>query len=176
MERGGVGEASLRRVATEAGINIGSVRHYFGSHEALMTAAAEEVGTRTERRLEALSPEQRHPENAAQRRALLEHVGRALMPSSPEERGELVVLVEFITAARIQARFRPLAERMGRDMRAVVRESLRAVGIDDLHVETERFVALLEGLTFELVHPHGAVDAPSAEEVLRRHVTALLPG
>ncbi|QVQ52720.1 TetR/AcrR family transcriptional regulator [Spiractinospora alimapuensis] len=176
VERGGVAEASLRKVATESGINIGSVRHYFGSHEALLVAAAEEVGARMERRLLA-GAAGGDTKSMAERRALLEHVAGALLPTGPEDRGELIVLGEFVTAARIHPEFRALAARMGRDMRDVVRDALDRAQVPDLDLETERLVALIDGLTFELVNPHGARESSADPgSVIRHHVSTLLPG
>lgn len=175
VERGGVAEASLRKVATESGINIGSVRHYFGSHEALLTAAAEEVGARMERRLLAGATGQ-DVNTISERRALLEHVAGALLPTEPEDRGELIVLGEFVTAARIHPEFRVLAARMGRDMRAVIRDALVRARVPDPAPETERLAALIGGLTFELVNPHGARESGADPgSVIRHHVSTLLP-
>ncbi len=42
---------SLRKVAKESGLSIGSVRHYFDGHHDLLTAAAQEAGARMGRRL-----------------------------------------------------------------------------------------------------------------------------
>ncbi|MGB1239995.1 MAG: TetR/AcrR family transcriptional regulator [Pseudomonadales bacterium] len=39
VERGGIGEASIRRIADEAGVTPGLVRHYFADKEALICAA-----------------------------------------------------------------------------------------------------------------------------------------
>ncbi|WP_198587525.1 TetR/AcrR family transcriptional regulator, partial [Brevibacterium epidermidis] len=47
----GIEGVSLRKVADESGLNIGSVRHYFDGHHDLLTAAAEEAGDRMGRRL-----------------------------------------------------------------------------------------------------------------------------
>ncbi|RKT88078.1 DNA-binding transcriptional regulator YbjK [Saccharopolyspora antimicrobica] len=174
VARGGLAEASLRKVADASGINIGSVRHYFDSHEALMVAAAEEVGARMERRLAAAATPQ-HPASAAERRELLQAVALAVLPIAPEERAELIVLVEFLVAARIRPEFRQVTVRMGTDMRYVVRQALELTGAqaDDLH--TELFVAVIEGLTFELVYPHGSKEDLSPVDVLRRHIATLIP-
>ena len=47
----GVEGISLRKVAEESGLNIGSVRHYFDGHQDLLVAAAQEAGDRMGRRL-----------------------------------------------------------------------------------------------------------------------------
>ncbi|MHA6798644.1 TetR/AcrR family transcriptional regulator [Bounagaea algeriensis] len=214
--RGGIAEASLRKVAEEAGINIGSVRHYFGSAESLMTAAAEEVGARMAQRLdEALPPgadaqpagfehpadsagpiglgDAAEPGNDAEsgngaapgrpagfgdaevRRERLEAVCRAVLPLAESDRAELVVLVELITAARLRPEFRPIAVRMGEDLRAVLRQALRTAHVPDAEVEAERLHAVIGGLTFELVYPHGPADGDAALEVLRKHIAELVP-
>ncbi|MCI2420649.1 TetR family transcriptional regulator C-terminal domain-containing protein [Saccharopolyspora sp. K220] len=171
--RGGVGEASLRKVAEESGINIGSVRHYFGSHERLMVAAAEEVGARMQRRLHDALPKTAARSDAAGRRELVEAACRAVLPVS--DRAEAIVLVELITAARLRPEFRPLATRMGTDLRAVLRETLEAAHVPDPGVEAERLTALVGGLTFEVVYPHGSSDDELMAEVLRRHIAGLIP-
>lgn len=175
VAEGGVSEASLRKVADASGVNIGSVRHYFGSHEALMTAAAEEAGARMERRLAPVLGGGPPPATAEERRAHVEAVARALLPLRPEERAELIVLVEFVTAARLRPEFRPLARRMGADMREVFRRALRTARVPRADLEAERLVALVEGLTYELVYPHGATGAPGPADVLRHHLAALIP-
>lgn len=172
--RGGVGEASLRKVAEESGINIGSVRHYFGSHEALLVAAAEEVGARMERRLLAAAALPSGA-TAVQRRDRLEAVVRALLPQGLDERQELVVLVEFIVAARLRPEFRAVADRMGADMRRVLTQALEAAGVSDSRLEAERLAVVLEGITFEAVYPHGSAGAPDLVAVLRHHIGSLIP-
>lgn len=175
VARGGIVEASLRKVAEESGINIGSVRHYFGSAEGLMVAAAEEAGARMEQRLEASLPQEADDLDVAERRGLVEAVCRAVLPISDRNRTELIVLVELVTAARLRPEFRPLATRMGTDLRAVLRRTLRAVRVPDPKVEAERLTALIGGLTFEVVYPHGSDDADLMVEVLRRHIAELVP-
>lgn len=175
VEHGGVAEASLRKVAAESGVNIGSVRHYFGSHEALMAAAAAEVGARMDQRADPSSLRPARPDDTAGRRALLQQVADSVLPGAPEDRTELLVLGEFVTAARIRPEFQPHTERMGRDLRGLIRDALHLAGVADVDVQTERFVGLLIGLSFELVYPHGSTGSPTPRDVVRHHIAALLP-
>jgi AcrR family transcriptional regulator len=176
VERGGVAEASLRKVAEESGINIGSVRHYFGNAEGLMAAAAEEVGARMERRLGvALPRDGTEPGDVAARRGLVEAVCRAVLPIADDDRAELIVLSELIIAARLRPEFRALATRMGGDLRDVLRQVLEMARVPDPDAEAERLTALVGGLTFELVYPHGSADPDAATRVLRRHIEHLVP-
>ena len=172
--RGGLSEASLRKVAEESGVNIGSVRHCFSSHTGLMAAAADEVGDRMERRLRPVLEQGAQLQGLRARRDFLEEIALALLPPDPEDRDELVVLCEFITAARIHPEFWPAAVRMGNDMRSVLSQALVLAGVEESELECERLVALIDGLTFELVYPHGSPDDGECGDVLRHHLTALV--
>ncbi|APE12549.1 hypothetical protein BO226_24605 (plasmid) [Rhodococcus sp. 2G] len=167
--KGGIGEASLRKVADESGVNIGSVRHFFGSHSGLLRAAAEEVGSRMELRLKAASAEA-SLDTLEGRRRYVEAVALALLPRVGAPIDDHIVLVEFVSAARVLPELRDAAAQMGRDMRSVVAEALSSAGVDDVDFETERLVALIDGLTFELVYPHGIEDIQRTRDILRGHI------
>ena len=94
----GVAGMSLRKVAAESGLNIGSVRHYFRGHDELLIAAAEEAGDRMGRRLAG------HPVEAlrglagdAARDALQELV-EAVLPMD-EERATVIHGLGVVMAA-----------------------------------------------------------------------------
>ncbi|MBK0868981.1 TetR family transcriptional regulator C-terminal domain-containing protein [Saccharopolyspora sp. HNM0986] len=175
VARGGIAEASLRKVADESGINIGSVRYHFGTAEGLLVATAEEIGARMSRRLDSALPEPVVDRYATGPRGLVEDVCRAVLPVSESDRPELIVLVELIHAARLRPEFRTLSTRMGDDLRAVLRRVLEAVRVPDATMEAERLNALVGGLTFELVYPHGSHDPDTLFVVLRRHIAGIVP-
>jgi AcrR family transcriptional regulator len=175
VAQGGLTEASLRKVAAESGVNIGSVRHYYGTHEQLMIAAAEDVGRRMERRLNAVWPADLGESDVAARRELVESVCRAVLPTGRDDRVELVVLLELVAAARLRPEFRPLATRMGKDLRAVLVATLETVGVKQAALEAERLTALVIGLTTEFIYPHGLPDDDVVTRVLRHHIAELLP-
>src|SRR5690625_1068235 len=81
VARDGMGEASLRNIADEAGLAIGSVRHYCGSHQELMAMVLEALQqsfeSRFERHLEQLRSIR--PGSADYRR-LLERVLAEFLP------------------------------------------------------------------------------------------------
>lgn len=169
VAKGGIGEASLRKVADESGVNIGSVRHYFGSHSGLLRAAADEVGSRMELRLKE-ARDKAALDTIEGRRGYVEAVALALLPSAEAPLDDHIVLVEFISAARVLPELRDAAAQMGRDMRSVVAEALSSAGIDDVDFQTERLVALIDGLTFELVYPHGIEGVQRTRDILRGHI------
>ncbi|MFI5720324.1 TetR/AcrR family transcriptional regulator [Nocardia sp. NPDC051750] len=168
---GGVAAATFRRVAAEARLNIGSVRHYFTDHEALVVAVATEVGDRMGRRLT------RHPAPAAGNRpAAKRHLLRVLeelVPLDDERHREAVILVEVIAAARINPAFEPVVRQMGADLRRVLVDTLTATGTPAPEHQAAHLAALISGLSLDAVTPHGAIDGATIRAVLEQHVATL---
>ncbi|MEV0247029.1 TetR family transcriptional regulator C-terminal domain-containing protein [Nocardia sp. NPDC050712] len=165
---------SLRKVAVEAGLNIGSVRHYFDDHRDLLVAAATEVGDRMGRRLT------RHPTAALRgltgEPALdaLQALVEELLPLDEDRRVESIVLLEFILAARVQPIFGPITEQMAADMRAVLAEALRVLTVPDPVERAEQLAAVIGGLAIDAVTPHGSLDRERVRTTLRAHLHSLL--
>ncbi|MEV5975992.1 TetR family transcriptional regulator C-terminal domain-containing protein [Streptomyces sp. NPDC052114] len=170
----GFGGLSLRKVAAESGLNIGSVRHYFDDHRHLLVAAATEVGDRMGKRLTRYEPHAlaglRGEAAVDALQALLEE----LLPLDAERHVESVVLMEFIVAARVNPDFRPVTERMAADMRQVVAQALRVLGVAEPAEEAERVVAVVGGLALDAVTPHGSLGAERMRKTLRAQVRSVL--
>jgi AcrR family transcriptional regulator len=170
----GIEGLSLRKVAAEAELNIGSVRHYFNGHEDLLAAAAQEAGDRMGRRLA------RHPVAALHGltgeaavdalQALIEEV----LPVDAKRRDESAVVVEFILASRTRPVFAPAAQRMAADLRQVVIDALAALGLPDREATAAQLTALIGGLTIDTVTPHGSLDVEQVRATLRAHLRTLL--
>lgn len=165
---------SLRKVAAESGLNIGSVRHYFDDHRNLLVAAATAVGDRMGKRLTRYSTdtlaglEGEAAVDAVQ--ALLEE----FLPLDDERRVESIVLTEFIVAARVNPIFRPVTEQMAADMRQVITQALDVLGVPGPAEEAERLIAILGGLVIDAVTPHGSLGADRLRKTLRTHLRSVL--
>lgn len=170
----GIESVSLRKVADESGLNIGSVRHYFDGHHDLLTAAAEEAGERMGRRLAE------HPVDAL--RGLrddaavdaLQALVETVMPIDDARRAEAIIVVELIMASRTSPAFRAMSERMGADLSSVMRSALDALDLPGPDLAAAQLVAVIGGLTIDAVTPHGALGADRLREVLRAHLRLLL--
>ena len=173
IREGGIAEVSQRRVSAESGINVGSVRHHFPTSEAMMIAAADEVGRRMETRL--ASCPRPVPGDRGSAVAALASTCLALVPTGDGGHDELVVLQEFLAAARLSKTYRPLATRMGEDLRSVLRAALVPIVGEGatLEIEVELLVALIVGLSAERVQPHGLPPEIDAALVIGRHLNRL---
>lgn len=169
--RGGIAAATFRKVAAEAGLNVGSVRHYFTDHEALIVAVATEVGDRMGQRL-VRHPAPGNGDGKAARRHLLTVLAE-LVPLDEERHREAVVLLEVFAAARLDSAFAPVVRRMAADLRLVLTEAVAATGTDAPAAAAAHLAALVSGLSLDAVTPHGSVDRATILTVLERHVATL---
>lgn len=170
----GIESVSLRKVADESGMNIGSVRHYFDGHQDLLTAAAEEAGERMGRRLAE------HPVDAL--RGLrgdpavdaLQALVETVMPLDDARRAEAIIVIELIMASRTRPVFRAMSQRMGADLSAVIHDALDALGLPDPDLAAAQLAAVIGGLTMDAVTPHGELSTDRLRDVLRAHLRLLL--
>jgi AcrR family transcriptional regulator len=152
--------ASVRAVAQEAGLSMGSLRHYFGSQSELRIFAMRMVMERIEQRILALQlPDD--PLQAA-RMALAE-----LLPLDAERQAENQVWLAFTAAALVDPDLRTLRneaydlEREG--CRRWVRRLRPAATPREVNIETDRLFALLDGLA---VHAAMRPDKATAKRLL----------
>lgn len=175
--RDGLPAVSLRSVAAESGLNIGSVRHYFDGQRDLMRFAMrstiDRVSARLERRRAALRPlSELTPDEAA---AQLTDFLAELLPLDAPRRAEATVLVEFLVAARVDTDLTELAHEALDGTLALARRIVSALSLPPAaaDLEAERLAALLDGLTFRsALHPE-ATTPEVCRDVLRAHLTSL---
>lgn len=177
IQRDGLAQASLRSVAEEAGLAIGSVRHYFGGHDELIVFAMRALGDRLEARLAGHIPVLLDPATPRSRRqeATEAFLGE-LLPLTEQTRAEADVWLAFSAAAKNRPDLAEEAKRMYEGVRFLVRRVLEGaneagglLGDVDLNVETERLAALLDGLAVSA----GRTSPELMRAVLRRHLETL---
>ncbi|MFG1998554.1 TetR/AcrR family transcriptional regulator [Spirillospora sp. NPDC048911] len=171
IRRDGLEQASVRNVAREAGLSMGSLRHYFDSQGKLLAFALNMVIERIERRISALGPQ---PD--PRRRAEL--VLAELLPMDAERQAENEVWLAFTARAQVDPELRPLRDHgydvLAAGCRQIVQDLLGA-GAADPEVETqaERLHALVDGLA---VHAATRPDRNSPERLaalIARHLDDL---
>ncbi|WP_410653202.1 TetR/AcrR family transcriptional regulator [Amycolatopsis sp. cmx-4-54] len=179
IQRDGLPQASLRSVAEEAGLAIGSVRHYFRGHDELIVFAMRSLGDRLEARLLGHLPALLDPATPRSRRhEITEELLGEVLPLTEQTRAETDVWLAFSAAAKNRPDLAEEAGRMYDGVRALVRRVLdganQAGGLLDgldLAVETERLAALLDGLALST----GRTSPELMRTVLRRHLKSLRP-
>ena len=178
VRRDGIERASVREVAREANLSMGSLRYFFDSQDGLLRFAMEEVIRRVQARVEAGAPAR----EAAMRRGkpgdavvdLLEQV----LPLDDERLAEAQIWLAFTPRALIDPQLHAVRRQADDGVRELCRQcllGLSAFGLmtpeRSLHQETERLWALIDGLTLHLVTGH--TSRRTARRVLRAHLAEL---
>lgn len=180
----GLERASLREVADEAGLAVGSVRHYFSSSDELLAHSFGVVVDRITGRLDTARDllTQLTPGTAEHRDGVLTLLGQFL-PLDEERAVDACVWMAFKNAARIRPFLAAEADRSHRSVAAVVGWLMMELrpsgetGADDGHqglvTEAERLLATLDGLTMHALLQPEWMTADMCRDVLSSHLQSL---
>lgn len=175
----GLEKASLREVADEAGLAVGSVRHYFAGSEELLTHSFATVVDRIVTRLVEALPalEKNPPASPEHREAVLTLLGE-LLPLDERRAVESCVWMAFRNAARIRPFLAAEADRSHREVAALMGRAiitLMPAGEPEeaLVVEAERLLATLDGLCMHALLQPAWMTAGICRDVLERHLDGL---
>lgn len=175
----GLERASLREVADEAGLAVGSVRHYFASSDELLVHAFATVVDRIVGRLEtSLSLLERlQPDSAEHAAGVLSLLGQFL-PLDEESATDACVWMAFRNAARVRPVLGGEAARSHRSVAAVVgqlimRLSGGAASEEEMVIEAERLLAVLDGLCMHALLQPEWMTADMCRDVLDSHLASL---
>ena len=171
--RDGVGGASVRSVAAEAGRSPGSLRHLFASQTELLTFALRLVVDRATARVDELPPE----DTAI---ATVIAVAAQLLPLDPERRAEMEVYLALFAAANTDPALREPRDEAYRELREasgwMIAQLDNGTDLDpraDQQLEALRLHALIDGLATHLVCEPADGDPDWARQVLTHHIRSL---
>lgn len=168
IRRDGLERASVRNVAREAGLSMGSLRNTFDTQAELLVFAMELVVERIEQRLAALPPAE-YPRQAAER-FLAE-----LLPLDDERREENEVWLAFTARAMVDPALRECGDKGYDALRAGCRRWVVELAGDraDVELETDRLFALLDGLAVHAAMRPEQASADRLRATLASHLRAL---
>ncbi|BCJ38327.1 HTH-type transcriptional regulator PksA [Actinocatenispora thailandica] len=179
-ERDGLARVSLRTVADEAGLNLGSLRHYFASQQELMRFAMQAMIDQVSDRLQAhvdrigsLGELTRRGRVAPATELLAE-----LLPLDDERRAEFAVFLDFTAHARTHPELRDLAVRSATGSRTLIRRVVTRLLADsacteEIELATEQLASLVDGLGVNATLYPEVLTASRAREVLHAHLASL---
>jgi AcrR family transcriptional regulator len=176
----GLERASLREVADEAGLAVGSVRHYFSSSDELLVFSFAAVIDRIAGRLESAMTvvEAEPPGSSGQQAAVLNLLGQFL-PLDEELAVDSCVWMAFRHAARIKPVLAAEAERSHRTVAAVVGRLIMLLNSGEadaqqtLVAEAERLLATMDGLCMHALLQPEWMTAEMCSDVLTAHLRSL---
>jgi AcrR family transcriptional regulator len=185
LRRGGLEAASVRAVASEAGLSPGSVRHFFATQDELHVFAMVELLRRVTGRVEdalrvAASEEPEGPTPPTLARARVSAGLLELLPVDSERAADFHAHMQFIVKAIVHAPLADVAQRSHRELEGFY---LRCVGFldqagalaadRDLAVTARELAVFMDGLTLRrLTAPH-FLTVEQMTEMLHAYLEAL---
>lgn len=172
IERGGVAEASLRNVAAEAGLNVGSVRHYVDGHEGMLLLALQEMDARVERRITRRAEQFHEGITQQERTDLVIGLFEELLPLDDERRREVAAWLAFTEHSRVTPALQPAARGLIDAGRELARFVFTSAGAPDVDLAAESMAALVDGLTIALLHDPGRLTESQIRTLLAAQLAA----
>ncbi|KAB8183348.1 TetR/AcrR family transcriptional regulator [Microbispora catharanthi] len=173
VRRDGVGAATVRSIAAEAGWSPSALRHYFSTQAELLAFAMEHVITRVRARIE--TTDFRGPVRVAVRRLLEE-----LLPMDAERRAEAEVWLQLAALSQggpaatdwLRRADDGVGEAATLAVRALAEEGELA-GHRDAEFEAARLHALIDGLTIHVLARPDSMPPDRVSAVLAAHLEDL---
>jgi AcrR family transcriptional regulator len=178
VEQGGVDALTFRRVATEAGVSLGRVQHYFTNRTDLLRATYAHVQRLTRQRIEAdLAKAGVEPSSLLVVRTIL----RSLVPTTPSRLAHRRVAQMFDTAAledaamvkELRTGHTELVDFLALQLGKAREEGDVADGVDPARAATV-LLALASGLGDLVLIGHTA--APYAQDLLDEQLDRIVRG
>ena len=173
IRRDGLQRASVRNVAREAGLSMGSLRHYFSTQSDLLCFAMELVGDRARDRVRALRP-------AADPRRTAEQLLFELVPLDDERRAESEVWLAYTGHALVDPDQRAIHQRIHDQLHGACATAITLLadagltpGDLDVPLEATRLHALLDGLALHAVMRPEKVPPSRIRATITRHLDTL---
>jgi AcrR family transcriptional regulator len=184
IRRDGLEQASVRNVAREAGLSMGSLRHYFSTQSELLSFAMRMVIERIDQRVQALEP-------VGDVRERVERILAELLPFDESRRTENEVWLAFTARALVDPELRALRDEGYDLLHDACRRMIGTLAEPDaygagardgagkgldLDLEAERLYALLDGLAVHAAMRPELHTPQRLTAVISRHLDELTAG
>ena len=173
IRRDGLEAASVRNIAKEAGVSLGSLRHYFNSQDDLLSYALGRVGERVRERIANLRL------TGDIRRDVATIIEQTL-PLDEERLTEAVIWLAYLGKRLTNAGLGALAAKTHDELYGLFRKLLDSMMRHGLlkpdldpELEARRMHALIDGLAVHGVVSRHAVDHGMIRAIIARHLESL---
>ena len=178
--RHGVAGASVRAVANEAGLSMGSVRHFFASHDQLLRFAVEALVEQARRRIEAGTPARMALLAEGRPIVAIAALVEEVLPLDAERQTEAKVWAAFTTPPAANPEIAAIRQQVDAGVRELCSDALDALrelgrlhADRDRRIEIERIHALLDGLTIHLTLETTRLGPDLVRRVILTHLGEL---
>ncbi|MCM3293854.1 TetR family transcriptional regulator [Paenibacillus sp. MER 180] len=173
IQREGLDHATVRTVAVEAGLSVGSLRHYFSSQVELFAFCMNIFREQVEERLSTLVLDDRILPSLLQ--LLMQ-----FMPIDEDRRTEMEAWLSFTSKTLTHSELQHLSHELNDGIYYVTKyvidllqEKQLAKPDLDYEMEIEKLYALLDGLALHLILQPQRLQAERVERILNDHLHSL---
>ncbi|MGE6258302.1 TetR/AcrR family transcriptional regulator [Heyndrickxia sporothermodurans] len=171
--RDGMEQATVRKVAEEAKMSVGSMRHYFSTQSELYTYSMNLVTERVKNRIQAL--QFNGPPLMDMKKILTE-----ILPMDEERKIEMEVWLAFNTKALTDPSLRSLSQKVYMELKAAITKivnSMFNLGFThskmNIELEIERLYALIDGLALHGIQEPTKMPPSLIEAVVMYHLESM---
>lgn len=173
IRKNGMEQASVRNIAEEAGLSVGSLRHYFSSQSELYAYSMKLVSERVSVRIQNISFT---GEVMTDIPVLVEQI----LPLNEETILEMEVWFAFVVKSMSDPSLAELRKQVDDDMRQMFVSIIQALidrelALPDLdpNIEVERFYALIDGLAIHAILRPEVLTKEEIQSVVHRHLQSI---
>lgn len=173
IQKFGMEQASVRNIAEEAGLSVGSMRHYFSTQTELLAYSMKRVSERVNKRIETIVFT---GDLFVDIPALVQEV----LPTDEEKRLEMEVWFAFVVKSMSDRSLYELRNQVDDELRSMFITIIEGLISYDLAlpelnipVEIERFYALVDGLAIHAVLKPEKVTPEMLMNVIHKHLESL---
>jgi AcrR family transcriptional regulator len=171
--RDGMEKATVRNIAREAGVSVGSLRHYFSSQSELLAFSMKLVSERVKKRIKGIVFS--CPPLEGMKRLI-----RELLPLEEETRKEMEVWFAFNQKALWDPDLQPLSNQVYHELRSAIEliiETLIKLELAkpnlDVEIEVERLYALIDGLAMHGIMQPNHLTTEMIESIVDHHLRSI---
>lgn len=169
----GLEHATVRNIAKEAGLSVGSMRHYFATQAELFAFCMNLFADRVQQRVEALQMNESVLQN-------MKNLLLQFLPLDEDRKIEMEVWFSFTAKVLVYPELKKLSDQMHQGMymsAQYVIEELQTQGLADpdmeAAIETEKLYALIDGLAIHMLMQPERLTAERVEQVIEQHLNML---
>ncbi|GAB6992593.1 TetR/AcrR family transcriptional regulator [Paenibacillus pini] len=169
----GMEQASVRNIADEAGISVGSMRHYFSTQSELLAYSMKLVSENVGRRI-------RNINFSGDLIIDIPNLVQEILPTNEEKRLEMEVWFAFVVKSMSDSSLRGHRNEVDDDLRAIfinIMEGLTEKGLAkselNIPIEIERFYALIDGLAIHAILRPDKVSSEMIQRTIQIHLDSL---
>lgn len=173
IKKGGLEHATVRNIAVEAGLSVGSMRHYFSTQADLFAFCMNIFLTRVQSRVESMA----FGEDLFQD---LQSILLQFLPLDEDRRMEMEVWLSFNAKTLIHPALQSLSTGMYEGIHKTIMfvlntlvEHKLAQENMDLEVEAYKLNALIDGLAMHLITQPQTLSQEMAEHIVITHLQSL---